>query len=98
MDTEVADFDLVDLRQAFRLNDTAAKLLDALLREKTLTYPMIKDLIGAEGVHAHTALFRLRQRMEVYGIVIVLMRGTGYYLTAPMKNNALALLHQTAPK
>lgn len=87
--------DILDLRSAFRLTDRDARVLLLLLAEKMVQHPALMTALEIDDkLKAHAALYRLRRRMEVYGVVISTMYGAGYYLTPTMKQNAVRLVRE----
>lgn len=87
--------DILDLRSAFRLTERDAKVMLLLLAEKMVQHPVLMTTLEIDDkLKAHAALYRLRRRMEVYGVVVSTMYGAGYYLTPSMKQNAARLVHE----
>jgi hypothetical protein len=66
-----------------------------LLTEKLVKHePLMAALETTDKLKAHAALYRLRRRMETYGVVISTMYAAGYYLTPTMKQNASRLVRE----
>lgn len=86
--------ELFDLRHAFRLSERSAALLQMLLTSRTVKTVEIAQRFDQPPKQANYAVFRLRSRMETYGVTVEMMHGEGYYLTPAMKAHVQALLDE----
>lgn len=84
--------DTFDLRHAFRLTEPSAKLLQLLLRDKTVPAELIEKELGVQRQVVAACVYRLRRRMEVLSVSIELMWGAGYYLSSGEKSRVRELV------
>jgi predicted DNA-binding transcriptional regulator YafY len=90
--------ELFDLRHAFRLSERSGALLQMLLASRTVKTTEIAERFNQPPKQANYAVFRLRARLETYGVTVDMMHGEGYYLTPAMKAHVQALLDEVTKR
>lgn len=84
--TPINEERLVTIRQAYKIQFGAAKLLDVLLSNRVINIKNMKDLgLAKSDAHARTAAHRLRKFLTTKGITLRSAQWTGYWLDIPSR-------------